>query len=421
MCADVVAGLLGQTVGLVRTGDMYAERLLAELRELPAGRLPPTASSVVRDIDGMLDIRAGRFDGALSGAVLVAARWYQGRLAELLPVLRSAPRRGCRLAALAVAAAAAGDRPAATAAVDRLAGEALGAATRSEDRLVRLFGLVEAAHVLGDADVSARAYAALLPIAALPVMCEDAGLCLGSAHHPLGVACLTMGDVDTAVVHFRTATRANLARGIGRRRCSPGPARPRLSPGADRAATPSWRRTSWPRRPTWPARSGYRCPGGNDFGGTATALSARRRSSGARGTGGGCGSGHEAPWSTTAWAWPIWRPWRPTRAGKFRPSPWPPVWSRPTGPTGIPRPRGRLGWPIWSASSGFRNRSRSPAARSWPASPWARRSAGRFAASRSRTPGSATGWERRSGPGACAVICPTDQAVGTSKAVPCGR
>ena len=106
--SDLLLGLLWQTADMFLDADPHAERRLSELRDLPAQRDHLAISFVVNAIDVMLTIRAGWFDraevlakacaqrGAVIGAAdapgwyggqLVAIRWYQGRLAELLPML----------------------------------------------------------------------------------------------------------------------------------------------------------------------------------------------------------------------------------------------------------------------------------------------------------------------------------------------
>ena len=67
--------------------------------------------------------------------------------------------------------------------------------------------------VLGNAEAAASAYELLRPFADLPMMASLAVACFGSAQHALGVAALTMGDTDLAVVHLREAVHRNLALG----------------------------------------------------------------------------------------------------------------------------------------------------------------------------------------------------------------
>ncbi len=116
-------------------------------------------------------------------------------------------------AALAVAAAAAGDHQAAECALAKLRGRDLARLPRSSSWLVTMYGIVEAAHLLGDAQLSARAYDLLRPFAGLPMMASLAVTCFGSVQHALGVASLTMGDADQAVAHLRDAVQHNLALG----------------------------------------------------------------------------------------------------------------------------------------------------------------------------------------------------------------
>jgi hypothetical protein len=74
-----------------------------------------------------------------------------------------------------------------------------------------MYGIVEAAYLLDDAELSARAYELLRPYADLPVVVSLGVLCLGSAQHPLGVAALCTGELDRAVEHLAAAVRDNLA------------------------------------------------------------------------------------------------------------------------------------------------------------------------------------------------------------------
>lgn len=195
----------------------------------------------VSAIDVMLAIRAGRLDeaealaaacaqrGAAAGDIdaegwyggqLVAIRWYQGRLAELLPMLDQMAHSpslsavdSSYFAALAVAAALAGDRGKAASALARLTGHDLADLPRSSTWLVTMNGVVEAAHLLGDADLAARAYELLSPFGHLPMMASLGIACFGSVQHALGTACLTTGDVDRSAEHLRTAIDRNLAIG----------------------------------------------------------------------------------------------------------------------------------------------------------------------------------------------------------------
>jgi hypothetical protein len=72
-------------------------------------------------------------------------------------------------------------------------------------------GIAETAYFLGDTDTAGRAYELLGPFAELPVMASLGVACFGSAHYPLGVASLTVGDADRAVRHLHAAIQHNLA------------------------------------------------------------------------------------------------------------------------------------------------------------------------------------------------------------------
>jgi hypothetical protein len=237
--SDLLMGLLWQTVDLFLDADPHAGRRLGELRGLLVEEDHLAVGFVVDAVDVMHAIRAGDLDRAESlaeacarrgtaagdidatgwyGAQLIAIRWYQGRLAEVLPMLGelvdsptlSAVDNAFR-AALAVVAAMAGDRPKAASALATLCGRDLAELSRSSSWLVTMNAVVEAAYLLDDADTAARAYELLSPHAHLPMVASLAVACFGSTHHALGVASLTTGDLDRAVEHFRAAVRQNLA------------------------------------------------------------------------------------------------------------------------------------------------------------------------------------------------------------------
>ena len=237
--SDLLMGLLWQTVDSYSEGDPHAGRHLGELRDHLRRQNHLAVAFVVSAIDVMLAIRAGRLDeaesltsgcaasGALagdidhgwwSGAQLVTIRWYQGRLGELLPVLHEQMHSpdlsavdNSAVAALAVAAALSGDPRTAASSLETLCGEDLGRLPRSSSWLVTMGGVVEAAYLLGHADVADRAYELLSPYASLPMVGGLGVTCFGSAHHTLGVAALTSGHLDRAVDHLRAAVQHNLA------------------------------------------------------------------------------------------------------------------------------------------------------------------------------------------------------------------
>ena len=236
---DLLMGLLWQTADAYCAGDPHAGRLLGELKDHLAQRDHLAVGFVASAIDVMLAIRAGRFDeaealaavcasrGAAAGdpdhdwwsaAQLVTIRWYQGRLTELLPMLHDRVHSpvlsavdNSAVAALAVAAALSGDRPRAASALAALCGSDLAALPRSSSWLVTMNGVVEAAYLLEEPDVAARAYELLRPHAHLPMIGSLGITCFGSVQHALGVAALTSRQLDLAVEHLTAAVQHNLA------------------------------------------------------------------------------------------------------------------------------------------------------------------------------------------------------------------
>jgi hypothetical protein len=237
--SDRLMGLLWQTIDAYLEGDPHAGRLLGELRELLAERAHPAVGFVVSAVDVMLAIRAGDLAAAESliqvcadsgaragdidsewwpGAQLVTIRWYQGRLAELLPMLTErvhSPALSAvddsAVAALAVAAALNGDDRTAISCLARLRGAGLASLPRSSSWLVTMNGIAEAANLVADASLAAAVHELLLPHASLPMIGGLGATCFGSTQHALGVAALTARQVDRAVEHFRLAIQLNLA------------------------------------------------------------------------------------------------------------------------------------------------------------------------------------------------------------------
>jgi hypothetical protein len=237
--SDLLMGLLWQTADAYCEGDPHAGRLLGELKDHLRPRRHLAVGFVVSAIDVMLAIRAGQFgeaealaavcarNGAAagdvdhewwSGAQLVTIRWYQGRLVELLPMLHDRVHSpvlsavdNSAVAALAVAAALSGDRPQAASSLAALCGSDLAGLPRSSSWLVTMNGIVEAAYLLEEADVAARAYELLRPYADLPMIGSLGITCFGSAQHALGVAALTSSQLDLAIEHLHAAVQHNLA------------------------------------------------------------------------------------------------------------------------------------------------------------------------------------------------------------------
>ncbi|GAA2215383.1 hypothetical protein GCM10009850_108510 [Nonomuraea monospora] len=233
---DALMGLLLRTVDLFLEAAPKAERSLEELQSMLAAKEHRAIGFVVSAIKVMLSIRAGKFEeaetlaavcaelGDATGDVdatgwygwqLVAIRWLQGRGAELVPALSEMVHSptlsaldNSYLASLAAAAAEAGDRRTAEGLLARLRGAGL---PRSSTWMTSMYFMAEAAHLLRDTETAAYVHDALAPFAELPVIAGHGVTCLGSAHHPLGVASLTLGEADRAVEHLRAAVRQNLA------------------------------------------------------------------------------------------------------------------------------------------------------------------------------------------------------------------
>ncbi|WP_062354255.1 hypothetical protein [Herbidospora yilanensis] len=238
---DMVMGVMWRTVDLFLLGDPHAERGLRELEAL-LDRSPHLAAGFIASaIRVMLAIRQGRFAHAENlatasaergtaagdrdaagwyGGQLGTIRWFQGRIAELTdlmhdqadsPVLSAVDNS--YFAGLAVAAATAGEHRLAAGMLARIRGRDLAALPRSSSWLYTMYGVAETAHLLGDETASAEVYDLLSPHEGSPVIASLGVTCLGSAHHPLGVASLTLGRPDRAIGHFRCAVRDNLALG----------------------------------------------------------------------------------------------------------------------------------------------------------------------------------------------------------------
>ncbi len=237
--SDLMMGLLWQTAGSYAAGDPHAGRHLGELRDQLGRRDHVAVGFVASAMEVMLAIRAGQLDDAESlvticakngvtagdvdsewwpGGQLVTIRWYQGRLTELLPMLRErvdSPALSAvdnsSVAALAVAAAQHGDRRTAASCLAVLRGSDLADLPRSSSWLVTMNGIVEAACLLEEADLASRAYQLLLPYAHLPMVGGLGITCFGSVRQALAVASLTAGHLDRAVDHCRAAVEHNLA------------------------------------------------------------------------------------------------------------------------------------------------------------------------------------------------------------------
>jgi tetratricopeptide (TPR) repeat protein len=235
-----VLALIGQcwrTVDLFLLGDPFAERMHFALRRR-ADALGMEAIGYVADaIDVMRLIRAGRLGEAESaaercfsrgaavgdidalgfyGAQLVVIRWLQGRASEVLSAVEefaSSPTlAACEfgyVAAVASVAVACGHTERARAALDRLTAGGLASIPESSTWSTTMFAVADTAYALGDAVTAHEVFDLLAPYADLPVMASLAVVCFGSMHRALGIAAMTFGDVELAIVHLEAAITAN--------------------------------------------------------------------------------------------------------------------------------------------------------------------------------------------------------------------
>lgn len=235
--ADVVIGALMTTGTMFLEADVHAERSLAELRALASASGHRGVKHAVSSIDVTLAVRAGRLtdaermaqecalEGRRAGHPDAAAwlalqmmmiRWFQGRTPELIPRLEELVNSPTLTtvdysfhAALAMARAFARDRRGAASALARLRQHGLAKLPRTCNWITIIPGVATAARLLGDVETSAEAYELLLPYAHRPTMAGLGQACWGSVHSTLGTACLTTGDLDKAVEHFRQSIRDN--------------------------------------------------------------------------------------------------------------------------------------------------------------------------------------------------------------------
>lgn len=236
---DLLMGVLRQAMDACSEGGLLVQRRLDELRGLLADRPHRVVRYVLRVIDVMLVIREGHLDKAEQmateayrygiddvhamswyGAHLVTIRWYQGRLTELLPLLTKYAHSAALSvhdnsfqAALAVAAATIGDHRTAASSIAALCGDDLARLPRTSTWFATMYGIAQAAALINDRVAAAQVGKLLAPYADRPMIGGLGAVCLGSAHHTLGIVALTMGDPDGAVHHLRLAVRRNLALG----------------------------------------------------------------------------------------------------------------------------------------------------------------------------------------------------------------
>jgi hypothetical protein len=238
---DHLMGLVWRTCNAILAGDDRARCSLGELRRALEVEPCDALAFVVAAWEVMLTVRAGRLRDAEHlakdclrlgtdvgdvdaanwyGAQLIAIRWAQGRMGELLGLVDELDQSGTvpelggvSTSALAVVAASAGDELTARSALARLDAGRLGRLPRGSVWLVTLAAVCDAANALADAEAASAAYELLVPFANLPVLVGLGVACFGSVHRPLGIAALTFGNVDLAIDHLESAVAANLAVG----------------------------------------------------------------------------------------------------------------------------------------------------------------------------------------------------------------
>jgi DNA-binding CsgD family transcriptional regulator len=233
-----IMGLLWRTVDLFLLGHVEAERSLADLRLRAEQFDMLLARDVVAAIDTMLLLRAGRFGDAEASAAechrlgtevgdadadpwflaqLFAIRWMQGRGGEFLPVVEQLARdttlvhanAGYLWTVEAVLAAEAGADEQARSALDRVLAHDLESLPETSAWLPALFGVAEAAAILGNTTAAHEAARRLEEYASLPIMGSLAIVCFGSAARALGLARRTLGDIDGAIDALERAVLHN--------------------------------------------------------------------------------------------------------------------------------------------------------------------------------------------------------------------
>jgi hypothetical protein len=228
--------LLWLTTDQFLAGSPQAERTLRELHERAAALSGRHAAYIASVMDVMLLQREGRLAEAEAaaeaafavgmdvgdadavayyGGQLVAMRWIQGRAAEVLELAAETeasptitPLNQAFTASMASLAAAAGELERARAALSRLAG-GLQDIHQSSAWLVTLFSVVEAAYMLGDAEIATEAASLMAPYADLPVVGSLGVSCVGSVRRSLGLAAVTAGDLDGGIALLETAVVDN--------------------------------------------------------------------------------------------------------------------------------------------------------------------------------------------------------------------
>ncbi len=232
-----IIGLCWRTVDLFLLGDPRSQQSLTELRQRStlarceavgfiadvlgamvlarAGSLGPAESAATAAFER--GVAAGDPDApAYYGALIATLRWWQGRAADVVDMVRSlavSPQLGRNdhvyVAADGMLSASLGDLDSAEEALARLGSVGLGRLPDSSSWLTTQFLVVETAYVLGDAAAATDSARLLRPYRSLPVMPSLAVVCLGSSERALGLAAATAGRFSDAVDHLDVALRAD--------------------------------------------------------------------------------------------------------------------------------------------------------------------------------------------------------------------
>jgi tetratricopeptide (TPR) repeat protein len=230
-------GLCWRTVDLYHLGDPDADRVFVDLRDRATALASESIGYIVAVLEVMRTFRRGGLDRAEAaagealriglavgdadalayyGAHLLAIRWVQGRLGEMLETITSVMdsltlRRRDRVypALLAYATALRGDHAAARCVLDGLLADGVAGIPDFSTFTATVAVLVETAAELGDGDLATELAERFAPYAHLPVMPSLAVICLGPGERILGVAHCAAGRLDDAIKWFRAALDAN--------------------------------------------------------------------------------------------------------------------------------------------------------------------------------------------------------------------
>jgi DNA-binding CsgD family transcriptional regulator len=153
----------------------------------------------------------GRDASGVYGIQMFGIRREQGRLAELAPAVRmiaGRDGRGAWAPALAVVLADLGMTDEAGRELARVRADGLDA-ERATLWLATLAYLTDAVAVVGDEDLAAELYEALLPYRGQSIQIGQLVACLGSADRHLGMLAATLGEWERAGEHFERACALN--------------------------------------------------------------------------------------------------------------------------------------------------------------------------------------------------------------------